>query len=251
VTNFAAGIAALIVVAGAGYLGAMSGRPQATTTGSPPAETTTVAKVDPPPPPTATAAPPPAPSPAPTPTATAEPPRAREVAPEPRRATSDEEAPRPRRTTSDEETPRPRRTTSDEEAPRPRATGDNPRPSRTHAPKPAGDEESGGNTPPETRLPDSNEPPPQRPTIDQGALRAAFAEGEAKARACLGAASPSGTARFSVTFAPSGEAVAAIVSGAPFANTLEGQCMAGKFRTLHVPPFTGGEVIVRKSINFQ
>jgi hypothetical protein len=99
-------------------------------------------------------------------------------------------------------------------------------------------------------LPDSNETPAARPTIDQGSLRAAFAEGEAKARACLGATSPSGTARFSVTFAPTGEAVGAVVVGAPFANTLEGQCMAAKFRTLHVPPFTGGEVIVRKSIAF-
>ena len=273
VTNFAAGIAALVVVAAAGYLGAMSGRPQATTTGSPPAETNTAAKVDPPPPTTTTAAPPQDPPPAPTPTPTAEtPPRAREVAPEPRRgsdeesprprrATSDEESPRPRRTTSDEESPRPRRATSDEESPRPRRTtsdeesrsraaNDNPRPSRTHAPRPT-DEESGGTTaPPETKLPDSNDAP-ARPTIDQGALRAAFAEGEAKARACLGASSPTGTARFSVTFAPSGEAVGAVVSGSPFANTLEGQCMAGKFRTLHVPPFTGGEVIVRKSINFQ
>jgi len=44
--------------------------------------------------------------------------------------------------------------------------------------------------------------------------------------------------------------VGALVSGAPFANTLEGQCMAAKFRTLHVPPFTGAEVIVRKSISF-
>jgi hypothetical protein len=99
-------------------------------------------------------------------------------------------------------------------------------------------------------LPDPNEAPAVRPTIDQPALRAAFAEGEAKAKACLGVTSPTGSARISVTFAPSGEAVGAIVSGAPFANTLEGQCMAGKFRTLHVPPFTGPEVIVRKSISF-
>jgi hypothetical protein len=239
-TNFAAGIAALIVVGAAGYLGAMSGRPHATTTGSPPPEQRSIANVDPPPPPVATALPHTDPQPAPSPTVEPPPPppppRAREVAPEPTAA--------PRRTTSDEETPRARRTTSDEEAPR-------PRPSRTRTPRPPADEESGGgNTAPETRLPDPNEAPAARPTIDQAALRAAFAEGEQKAKACLGATSPTGTARFSVTFAPTGEAVGAVVSGAPFANTLEGQCMAGKFRTLHVPPFTGAEVIVRKSISF-
>jgi len=250
-TNFAAGIAALIVVAAAGYLGAMSGKSTATTSDSASPEESAVAKIEPPPPPAATEVPRHDPLPAPPPPVEALPaPRAREVpteAPSPSRENVRESP--PRRTTPEEEAPRPRRTTSDEDAPRVRTPSETSRASRTHAPRPPAEEES-GNTAPETRLPDSNDAPAARATIDQGALRSAFAEGESKAKACLGATSPTGTARFSVTFAPSGEAVGAVVSGAPFANTLEGQCMAGKFRTLRVPPFTGPDVIVRKSISF-
>jgi type IV secretory pathway VirB10-like protein len=248
ITNFAAGIAALLVVAAAGYLGAMSGKQKAAPEPAQ-AEPSAAAKVDPPTP-VATALPHVDPPPAPSPTAESPPtPRAREVLPEPppRRTASEEEPPRARKTTSEDEPARPRKAATEEEPARARSS-ETARPSRSRATRPAADEESAG--PPETRLPDSSEAPPARPTIDQGALRAAFAEGEAKAKACLGATSPTGTARFSVTFAPTGEVVGAIISGAPFANTLEGQCMTAKFRSVRVPPFTGGEVIVRKSISF-
>jgi hypothetical protein len=234
-TNIAAAVFAFVVIAGAGYLGAMSGRRIEATGEAVPSETSKVAKVETPAPPEATAgqyhdpraAPPVVEAPAPSP--------AREVLqPEPPPPPPREvirEAPPPRRTTTEEDTPRPREST------RPK--------SRT--PRPPSDEEGAGNGAPETRLPEPAEP---RASVDQSALRAAFAEGEAKAKSCLGATSPTGVARISVTFAPSGEAVGAVVSGSPFANTLEGQCMAAKFRTLHVPPFTGPEVIVRKSISF-
>jgi hypothetical protein len=236
-TNMAAAIAALLVVAAAGYLGAMSGRRiEASAHDTVPSEPTETAKIETPPPPEGTAAqyhdpraaPPVVEAPAPPPTREVHQP---EPAPPPPPREVIREAPPPRRTTTEEETPRPREST------RPK--------SRTS--RPASDEEGAGNGAPETRLPDPAEP---RASIDQGALRAAFAEGEAKAKSCLGATSPTGVARISVTFAPSGEAVGAVVSGSPFANTLEGQCMAAKFRTLHVPPFAGPEVIVRKSISF-
>jgi hypothetical protein len=240
-TNFAAGIAALVVVAAAGYLGAMSGMPKSTAPDPLPPEQSAVAKVEPPPP-AATEAPHHDPPPAPPAVETPPAPRAREPAPEPLAPPREvvREPPAPRRTTSDEEPP----------PPRTRVSSETPRTTRGHTPRPPTDEEGAGTAPPETRLPDSNDAPAARPTIDQSALRAAFAEGEAKAKACLGTTSPTGTARFSVTFAPTGEVVGAVISGAPFANTIEGQCMVGKFRTLHVPPFTGGEVIVRKSITF-
>ncbi|MET0595795.1 MAG: hypothetical protein ABW133_24060, partial [Polyangiaceae bacterium] len=216
---------ALIVVGGAGYLGAVSGKPKATTPEPAPSAETTAAKVDPPPAPlpTASAHQDPAPPPAPAPVETTPPARTHEVPAEPA-PTAREPVREPRRTTTDEEQPVKPRTKK----------------------KPTTDEESGGG-PPETRLP---EPAEAKPTIDQGALRAAFAEGEAKAKSCLGATSPSGTARISVTFVPSGEVAGAIVSGSPFANTIEGACMATKFKTLHLPPFSGPEVIVRKSISF-
>jgi hypothetical protein len=229
-SNTAAAITALVIIVGAGYFGAMSGKKTTTPDTAPPAEST-VAKVEPTPPIATTVA---HRDPAPAPSPTVEPPppvRTREPA---------VEAPPPVRDTP-RESPTARRPASDEDAPRPK---------KTRAPRPTADDEGGGSTPPETRLPDPNDSPAVKPTVDQGALRAAFAEGEAKAKACLGATSPSGAARISVTFAPSGEAVASNVSGAPFQGTLEGQCMAAKFRTLHVPPFSGNEVIVRKSINF-
>jgi hypothetical protein len=246
VTNFAGGIVALLVVSAAGYFGAMSGRVNAPPPEAVPTAETAIAKVDPlAPVPTAVTRRDPPPS------VEAPPPaRAREVPAEPPPPPRDtvRESPPPRDAVR--ESPPPRRTASDDEPARTRPSSETPRPTRNRAPRPPPDEETSGSTAPETRLPDSNDAPAARGGIDQGALRAAFAEGEAKARSCLGASSPTGTARISVTFVPSGEAAGAIVMGAPFANTIEGQCMAAKFRTLHVPPFTGPEVIVRKSINF-
>ena len=239
-TNIAAAVAALVVIAAAGYLGAMSGKRIEAAPDPVPSEPSATAKVETPPPPEATvkphhdppAAPPPAVE-ALAPSHTREPnPEPPPPPPPPREVVR--ESPPPRRTTTDEETPRPRESTR----------------TKSRTPRPPADEEGSSGGPPETRLPDPSEAPAARATIDQAALRAAFAEGEAKAKSCLGATSPTGTARISVTFAPTGEAVGAFVSGAPFANTLEGQCMAAKFRTLHVPPFTGAEVIVRKSISF-
>jgi hypothetical protein len=241
VSNIAAAIAALVVVAGAGYLGAMSGKTKATTPAPVPSEESTITKGDTPPPvTTAMQHRDPVPDPSPpleTPPATTARTHEDPVPPPPA-------APPPREIARE---PAPRRTTSDEDSARTRTT-DTPRPPRTRTPRPSAEDEGTSSTP-ETRLPDPSEGP-AKPSIDQTALRAAFAEGEAKAKSCLGATSPSGTARISVTFAPSGEAVGAIVGGSPFANTLEGQCMATKFRTLHVPAFSGPEVIVRKSISF-
>jgi len=230
-TNIAAAVGALVIIAAAGYLGAMSGKRIEATPAAAPAAPSAIAKVEAPAPPDPPAAPPPvveAPAPPPLRAAAPEPP----PPPPPREVVR--ESPPPRRTTTDEETPRPRESTR----------------TKSRTPRPPADEEGAGNGPPETRLPDSSEAPAARATVDQGALRAAFAEGEAKAKSCLGSTSPTGVARISVTFAPTGEAVGAVVSGSPFANTLEGQCMAAKFRTLHVPPFVGAEVIVRKSISF-
>jgi hypothetical protein len=245
-SNVAAALAALVVVAGAGYLGAVSGKTKATTPAAVPTEESSITKGETPPPVTTTLQhhdPSPAPSPSlETPPATTA--RTREDPSPPPTPPPPPPTPAPRETVRESA---PRRTTSDEDSARTR-TSDTPRPQRTRTPRPPAEDEGSSSTP-ETRLPDPSDAP-AKPSIDQAALRAAFAEGEVKAKSCLGATSPSGTARISVTFAPSGEAVGAVVGGAPFANTLEGQCMAAKFRTLHVPAFTGAEVIVRKSISF-
>jgi hypothetical protein len=72
----------------------------------------------------------------------------------------------------------------------------------------------------------------------------------ASAATCKSASSPEGVARVTVTFAPSGQVVSATV-GAPFTGTLEAECISGKFRALHVPPFSGDPVVLRKSVRMQ
>ena len=62
------------------------------------------------------------------------------------------------------------------------------------------------------------------------------------------AGGPTGNVRVSVTFAPSGDVIGAVVSGALFSNTVEGECIAAKFRNLHIPPFSGNEIVVRKTV---
>jgi predicted Zn finger-like uncharacterized protein len=57
----------------------------------------------------------------------------------------------------------------------------------------------------------------------------------------------SGSGRVVVTFAPSGNAQSAVVSGAPFEGTPTGACVAGRFRGARVPPFSGSPFSVSKS----
>jgi hypothetical protein len=87
--------------------------------------------------------------------------------------------------------------------------------------------------------------------VDDDALQQALAEAAARAKGCRDATSPTGVATVSVTIAPSGDATGAVVTGPPFAHTLEGECIAGKFRAVHVPAFRGDMINVRKSVTLQ
>jgi hypothetical protein len=78
-----------------------------------------------------------------------------------------------------------------------------------------------------------------------------MSQGVERAKGCSSTGSPTGTAQVSVTFAPSGDVTGAIVRGAAFANTVEGDCISVKFRSLHVTPFTGDSITSRRSITFQ
>jgi hypothetical protein len=82
------------------------------------------------------------------------------------------------------------------------------------------------------------------------AIGRAITRGSNRAPNCRGPGSPSGMARMTVTFQPSGDVKTAILQGGPFAGTAEGECIAGKFRTLKVPPFAGDNVTVQKVLNF-
>jgi hypothetical protein len=83
------------------------------------------------------------------------------------------------------------------------------------------------------------------------AIARAMAGAATRAAICRADTSPVGTARVIVTFLPTGEVKTATVRGAPFAGTVEGQCIADKFRSLRVPPFSGDSadnVTVRKVV---
>jgi hypothetical protein len=87
--------------------------------------------------------------------------------------------------------------------------------------------------------------------FDKAAASAALQVAESQAAACRSAGDPSGTTRVVVTFAPSGRVTSATVSGAPFAGTATGGCIAGRFRSAQVPPFEGNYVTVTKTVLVQ
>jgi len=90
-----------------------------------------------------------------------------------------------------------------------------------------------------------------RGAVDDEALQVAIAQASERAKGCRIEGGPTGVAHVSVTFAPSGDVIGANVQGSPFAHTLEGECIAAKFRALHVPAFSGNEVTVRKAVSIQ
>jgi outer membrane biosynthesis protein TonB len=167
---------------------------------------------------------PPAPTPTPTPAPIA-------VAPEkPAETTHASE------TTSDEA--RPKKTTA---ASSPAAT---PRPT-SQAPK--------ADRPLETELPDPGAAPARagKSTVDDDALQAALSQAAQRAKGCHVEGGPKGSVRVSVTFAPSGDVTGASAQGAGFTNTMEGECIAAKFRALHIPAFTGNEFVAKKTVTIE
>jgi hypothetical protein len=84
--------------------------------------------------------------------------------------------------------------------------------------------------------------------FDRAAAAAALNEATALAATCRGAEDPTGIAKVVVSFAPSGRATRALVSGPPFAGTPVGGCIASKFRAAQVPAFDGELVTVTKTV---
>ena len=83
------------------------------------------------------------------------------------------------------------------------------------------------------------------------AIGRAMGRGSRRAATCRGAGSPAGVAHMTVTFLPSGEVKTAIVRGAPFAGTADGECIVSKFRPLRVPPFSGENVTVKRDLTLE
>ncbi len=84
--------------------------------------------------------------------------------------------------------------------------------------------------------------------FDAAAARASLGAAAGAAAGCRKADDPSGTARVTITFAPSGRVTSAVVSGPPFAGTATGGCIASAMRSARVPPFSGSPVTVGKTV---
>ncbi len=84
--------------------------------------------------------------------------------------------------------------------------------------------------------------------FDMGAARARLAAIAGAVEACK-RGDVSGTWHVIVTFATSGAAQSATVSGAPFEGTPTGACVASKFRGARVPAFSGAPFTVSKSFS--
>jgi len=95
---------------------------------------------------------------------------------------------------------------------------------------------------------DSTPPPAaaasDRP-FDRGAAAAAL--GGVNVGSCAKGDGPTGSGHISVTFGGDGSVISAVVDQPPFAGTPRGGCVAGKFRAVHIPAFSGGNVKVGKS----
>jgi len=83
------------------------------------------------------------------------------------------------------------------------------------------------------------------PPFNRGA--AAQALGSVKIQSCARPHGVTGAGHVTVTFDPSGVVSAATVDAGAYPGTPEGSCIAGLFRNVHVPPFSGSPTRVGKS----
>jgi hypothetical protein len=84
--------------------------------------------------------------------------------------------------------------------------------------------------------------------FDKSAAASAIAARKGSAAGCKQEGGPTGHAKVSITFAPSGRVTTANIAGPPFAGTPVGGCVASKFRSATVPPFSGGPVTVHTTV---
>jgi hypothetical protein len=115
--------------------------------------------------------------------------------------------------------------------------------------------------PPAKAAPEPVAPPPAAPVapsvagmdgtpdFDQSAAMAALRQAAESAKRCPATDAPAGGVRIAVTFARSGLVSATQVEGG-VAGTPLGDCVVAKFQSVHVPPFRGSVMTVRKTVMF-
>jgi hypothetical protein len=85
--------------------------------------------------------------------------------------------------------------------------------------------------------------------FDPKAASRALKVAAARAGSCKRPGTPHGSAVVMVTFANTGRASSANVTGAPFSGTPTGDCIAALMRGTRVPAFAGEPVTVKKTIS--
>jgi hypothetical protein len=93
-------------------------------------------------------------------------------------------------------------------------------------------------------------PPPPGPEFSREAAQSALEDAAALAATCRQDDTTAGAVRVAVTFVPSGQATVAVVESGVVRGTPVGSCVAAKFRTAKVPPFSGTKVTVHKTMMF-
>jgi hypothetical protein len=104
---------------------------------------------------------------------------------------------------------------------------------------------------PKPAAPAAAAPPPSGTEFDATAAASALSRATGEASACRAPGDPTGTARVTVTFAPSGRVTSAVLSGPPYAGTQTGGCIARTLRNATVPAFTGTPVQVSRTISIR
>jgi len=93
-------------------------------------------------------------------------------------------------------------------------------------------------------------PPPPGPDFSREAAQSALEDAAALAATCRQEDTTAGAVRVAVTFVPTGQATVAVVESGVVRGTPVGSCVAAKFRTAKVPPFSGTKVTVHKTMMF-
>ncbi len=95
---------------------------------------------------------------------------------------------------------------------------------------------------------EKTEPKSSGGAFDKAAASSAIAAAKGSILACKRPEGPTGNARVSITFAPTGRVTTATIDGPPFAGTPVGGCIASRFRGVSVPPFSGGPITVHATV---
>jgi hypothetical protein len=87
--------------------------------------------------------------------------------------------------------------------------------------------------------------------FDRAAAKAALAAAAGAAAACKQPDDPSGGAKVTLVFMPSGRVTSAKITGGPYQGTPTGSCIARAFRGISVPPFSGDPVTISKDVSLR